>query len=206
LSAGAARHASLSGGERELYFWILRSFATRGRPRPAETEEMAARLGLAAERALETLWRHDLVHLDRNGEIAVAYPFSGRPTSHRVRFPNGHEAFAMCAIDALGIASMLGEPTEILSADRLNGETIRVRVAPSGEAEWQPESAVVVAGALDRQGDSCAGCCPVLNFFVSDLSAERWLDTHPEARGEPITMAEAIAAGQAVFGRVLEQA
>ncbi len=167
---------------------------------------MADRIGLAAERALETLRRHDLVHLDRNGEIAVAYPFSGRPTAHRIRFQTGHEAFAMCAIDALGIASMLGEPTEILSADPLNGETIRVRVAPSGEAGWRPESAVVVAGALDRQGDSCAGCCPVLNFFVSDLSAERWLDTHPEARGEPITMAEAIAAGQAVFGRVLEKA
>jgi hypothetical protein len=34
---GAARHASLAENERQLYFWILRRFATRGCPRPADT-------------------------------------------------------------------------------------------------------------------------------------------------------------------------
>jgi hypothetical protein len=31
-------------------------------------------------------------------------------------------------------------------------------------------------------GDSCQGCCPVLNFFVSPATAERWLSEHPRAR------------------------
>jgi len=96
---GPARHARLMNSERELYFWILRRFATSGRPSCAETREAAQRLGLDAERALETFAREDLVHFDRSSEIAVAYPFSGRPTAHRVRFQGGHEAYG--AIDAI---------------------------------------------------------------------------------------------------------
>lgn len=202
---GAARRARVSGSERALYVWILRRFATSGRPSTAETREAAARLGLDAGRALGTLAREDLVHLDRDAEIVVAYPFSGRATAHRVRFPSGHEAYAMCAIDALGIAPMFDELIEIVSEDPLTGESIRVRVAPDGEAEWWPGSAVVVAGVLDRQGDSCACCCPVLNFFVSTGNAESWLAEHPEARGEVISLQEAILAGRAVFGDVLEE-
>jgi hypothetical protein len=48
--------------------------------------------------------REDLVHRGSDGEITVAYPFSGRPTGHRVRFSDGHEVDAMCAINALGVA------------------------------------------------------------------------------------------------------
>jgi Alkylmercury lyase len=86
----------------------------------------------------------------------------------------------MCAIDALGIAPMFGEPIEVESRDPVSGDEIQAQVAPDGTAEWWPESAVVVAGAIRSQGDACCGCCPVLNFFVSPASAERWLAQHPE--------------------------
>ena len=105
---GVARHARLSEAERALYFWILRRFARDGRPNSAELRAAAEQLGLSAESSLETLAREDLVHPGADGEIAVAYPFSGRPTVHRVRFPGGHEVDAMCAIDALGIAPVRG--------------------------------------------------------------------------------------------------
>jgi hypothetical protein len=154
------------------------------------------------EDALETLSREDLVHRRPDGAISVAYPFSGRPTAHRVRFPSGHEGDAMCAIDALGIAPMFGQRIEVESRDSVSGETIGARVAPDGSAEWWPESAVVVAGAVRSQGDACSGCCPVLNFFVSPANAERWLTEHPEVRGNVISMPEATAAGRAVFGDV----
>ena len=170
-----------------------------------ELRTAAEQLGLEAERALATLAREDLVHRGADGEIAVAYPFSGRPTAHRVRFPDGHEVDAMCAIDALGIAPMFGEAIEIESRDPLSGNEIHARVATDGSAEWSPESAVVVAGALRSQGDACCGCCPVLNFFASPASAERWLAEHPEVRGNVISMQEAAAAGQVVFGEVLTQ-
>jgi hypothetical protein len=82
---------------------------------------------------------------------------------------------------------MFGEPIEIASRDPMNGDGIRTRVAPDGAAEWSPAEAVVVAGVLERESDSCYGCCPVLNFFASRANAERWLAEHWEARGDVIS-------------------
>jgi hypothetical protein len=135
---GPARRARLSEGERELYFWILRRFATAGRPSSVELRGAAEQLGLEADSALATLAREDLVHRGADGEIVVAYPFSGRPTVHRVRFPGGHEVDAMCAIDALGIAPMLGEAIEIESRDPVSSAEIRARVAPDAPQSGRP--------------------------------------------------------------------
>lgn len=202
---GAARRARLSEAKRELYFWILQQFASRGRPSNGDMHRAASRLGLEAEPVLATLAREDLVHLDHEGEIAVAYPFSGRPTAHVVRFSSGHETYAMCAIDALGIAPMFDEQIAVRSRDPLSGEAIDVGLAPGGEADWSPDSAVVVAGAMHGQGESCQSCCPVLNFFASRGNAESWLVQHPQVRGHVITIAEAIVAGRTVFGAVLAE-
>jgi hypothetical protein len=202
---GGARRARLTDSERELYFWILRRFATRRRPTSAETREEAARLGAELEDALATLAREDLVHRSADGETTVAYPFSGLPTAHRVRFPDGHEAHAMCVIDALEIAPMFEQPVEIRSRDPLTGTAFQAKFAPDGVATWEPETAVVVAGVLDREGDSCCGCCPVLNFFVSEDSPERWLREHPHVSGQAITVEDAVASGRAVFGDVFQE-
>lgn len=202
---GPSRWARLSDSERKLYFWILRRFAAGGRPSSADMRAKGRRLGVDIEAALETLAREDLVHLGPDGEIAVAYPFSGRPTAHTVRFASGHETWAMCAIDALGIAPMFDEPIEIASRDPITGEEIRARLAPDGNGAWQPESALVVAGAIDRCGESFRGCCPALNLFASTENAERWLAEHSQVRGDVISMRAAIAAGRAVFGSVFDE-
>ena len=203
---GPARRARLTDTERELYFWILHRFATDGHPSSADVRAVSARLGIDAEHALGTLGREDLVHRGADGEITVAYPFSGRPTAHRVRFPSGHEVDAMCAIDALGIAPMFEEQIEVESRDPLSGDEIRARAASDGPAQWWPESAVVVAGAIHRDGDDArCGCCPVLNFFATAANAERWLAEHPAVRGHRISIEEAAAAGRAVFGKVLSE-
>jgi hypothetical protein len=203
---GPARRARLTDSERDLYFWILRCFAKSGRPSGTQTRDRATRLGLESEDALATLAREDLVHRGSDGEIAVAYPFSGRASAHRVRFPNGHEMHAMCAIDALGIAPMFEQTIEIRSRDPHTGAAFQAKVAPDGGATWEPDTAVVVAGVLARQAaDSCSGCCPVLNFFVSAESAERWLSEHPHVHGLVMTVEDAIASGRAVFGDVFEE-
>jgi hypothetical protein len=202
---GQARRSRLSGSERALYFWILRGFAEGGRPTREELGREAERLGLELEPVLAALRREDLVHLGGDGEITVAYPFSGVPTAHRVRFPNGQEAFAMCAIDALGIAQMLDQPIEITSGDPLSHEPFHANLSPDGSASWQPETAAVVAGLNDRHADSCSGCCPVLNFFASTENAERWLNEHPQVHGEVITIDDAITAGRAIFADVLTE-
>jgi hypothetical protein len=200
---GAARRARLNANERELYFSILRRFASAGRPSRPELEA-AARFGTDLSSALTTLAREDLVHVDEAGEITVAYPFSGRPTAHKVRFPDGHAVDAMCAIDALGIAPMLGRPIQIASRDPLTGAEIEIELAPGGEATHRPEEAVVACGASGR-GVSSSSCCPVLNFFASTANAERWLAAHPEVSGTVVSLEDAIAAGRVVFGAVLEE-
>jgi hypothetical protein len=166
--------------------------------------DVAARLCDEPEGTFARLARHDLVHLDSDGEIAVAYPFSGRPTAHRVRFPSGHETHAMCAIDALGIAPMFDQTIEVRSLDPLTGAAIRTRVAPGGEATWEPHTAVVGAGSLHRHGDACDSCCSVLNFFATQRNAELWFAERPPIRGRTISMDIAVAAGRAVFGGVFE--
>jgi Alkylmercury lyase len=200
---GAARHARLSAHERDLYFWILRRFATSGRPGSVEMRTAATELGLAADSALKSLAREDLVHLDASGEIAVAYPFSGRPTAHRVRFPSGHETHAMCALDALGIAPMFEQPITVDSLDPLTGDEIHLSVGRNGDAEWSPQPAVVLAGTIEQEGNSSQSCCPVLNFFATAGNAKRWLAGQPDVRGQVISIPEAIEAGQTVFGDVL---
>ncbi len=203
---GPARRARLDDSERELYFWVLREFATSGRPSREHLREEAEQLGGDADRMLASLAREDLVHLGRDGEIAVAYPFSGRPTAHRVRFPTGHEVDSMCAIDALGIAPMFGEPIEINSRDPVTDEEISVRLAPGGDGSWLPEPAVVVAGAVAGAPDACSACCQVLNFFASSETAESWIAGHPAVSGRVISVPAAIAAGRAVFGNVFDRA
>jgi hypothetical protein len=201
FKVGPARHSRLAHAERDLYFWILRRFAERGRPSAAETWEAAGGLGLDPARALQTMATEDLVHTGGDGEITVAYPFSGRPTEHHVRFEDGHEVYAMCAIDALGIAPMFDQSIEFLSNDPLTGERIEVVVTRDGTGKWQPEEAAVVCGASGG-GESCCSCCPVLNFFASAENGERWLEGRPDVRGQVMTMRHAVEVGRTVFGEV----
>lgn len=202
---GIERLRGLTDGERKFYRWILKSFRAGAPPRPDELADAASELDLEVEPALERLQRDDLVHHDHaTGAILVAYPFSGRPTAHRVRF-DGREVYAMCAIDALGIAPMLGEPIEIASRDPLTGADIQVELEPDGRGTWQPQRAVVVAGTTGS-GESCDICCPVLNFFASTTNAERWLADRSYVHGTVISLPDAIAAGRTVFGDILKEA
>lgn len=202
---GRERTARLNAAERELYRWILDRFAQASPPTAEQLDQQAGRLGLAQSDALETLAREDLVHTDPEGPVRVAYPFSARPRGHRVLIDGQATVEAMCAIDALGIAPMLQRRAEISSLDPITGTEIRVRVDPSG-AQWQPEEAVVLAGTLSCDGPSFGGCCEVLNFFESAISAERYLEQHPEVGGGPIAIPVAFEAGRAIFGEIFSDA
>jgi Alkylmercury lyase len=201
---GQARLARLSDAERDLYRWILRSFADGARPDAAAVQQTASRLGLKLGDALAKLAREDLIHCDGGtGEIVVAYPFSGRPTPHRVRIGGQREVDAMCAIDALGIPFMLGEPTEIVSRDPLTAEEVRTWVEPGGGVRWEPEAAAVLAGSDRDEGPASAVCCAFVNFFASRENAQRYRRETPGVRGEVLSIPEAVEAGRIVFGDLL---
>jgi Alkylmercury lyase len=201
---GGQRTAALAAPERHLYRWIMRQFGAESRPSLEATAAAAAAAGADLDQALETFRQLDLVHL-ADGEIAVAYPFSGRPTPHRILIDGRPEMYAMCAIDALGITAMLELPTEVLSRDPVSGGEVWVRIDPGDGAWWEPEQAVVLVGSYPAAGPSFRSCCSVLNFFESGEHALQYLLAHPEVTGHAITILEAIAAGATIFGDLLEE-
>jgi len=121
---------------------VLRSFVAR--PGPILADEIVAALpgypGAAVREELVKLDGDDLIQLV-DGRVEVAYPFSGVPTPFVVRLPGGAERFACCAIDALGMAAMLGHPIDVRSQCHHCGDPLELSVAPDGPG---PEARDVV--------------------------------------------------------------
>jgi hypothetical protein len=139
------------------------------------------------------------VQLDARGNVAVAYPFSARPTRHRVRLGDGRSYWACCAIDALGIPYLLGERAIVAAQEDDGGHPITVVVDPAaGTLRCDPPDAAVVVAA---SGDGCAAACacPHINLVGSHRTAQRYLAA-PGLRGTILDVADAAAAGRALFG------
>ena len=56
----------------------------------------------AAHQLIEKLHKADILTKE-DDKIISAYPFSARATRHKVIFKDGHEVYALCVTDALGI-------------------------------------------------------------------------------------------------------
>lgn len=192
--------AELSPQARLLHRTILRHFACSGRPPQAAA--------LDAEDLLRELHDRDVIRLDDDGEIRAAYPFSAIPTPHLVAIANGPTAYAMCAVDALGIAAMLGRDITITSLDPQSGDPISV-IVHGGQAAWTPEDAVVVVGSQSASAEDCCHvpaaqiCCGVINFFTGTHTASAWLDSHTKVHGVVVDAAGALQLGSDLFGQLL---
>src|SRR5713101_9032319 len=149
----AGRAERLPGPLRELHRAVLRRFLATGAPPTARwLRQAAAEAGLDAS-APGDLAAADAVHVV-NGIVAVAYPFSGTATPHRVALDGLPPVYAMCAIDALGLPAMTGRDGQITSADPRDGTPVVV-TARNGTWTWNPASAVVVAGRATGCGTEC---------------------------------------------------
>ena len=205
--AGLARFASGSiaarGPLRELHQAVLHRFLEAGAP-PAERwlRQAAADAGLDGT-AVDALAAADAVHLV-NGVVAVAYPFSGTPTPHRVRLDGLPAVYAMCAIDALGLPLMAGRGGRITSADPNDDTPIEVTVRSA--VCWDPAGTVVVAG---RATDCGAGCglfevmCPNTALHASAGSARAWLSGHGGLDAEILDQDTAVECGRLNFAGLL---
>lgn len=150
---------------------ILRAFASTGKP-PAvsELDPIIAGSTRSTAGVLAALHDADAIRLGPTGQITVAYPFSAAPTRHRVRIDGHTDVYAMCAIDALGIAAMLGQDTRIDSVDAATCAAITVTTI-AGNARWAPPEAVVFLSAGAGGGPSADCCCGHLNFFTDAATA-----------------------------------
>lgn len=217
--SGLGRIAPVEGGLRAVHQRVLRAFAETGQPpAQADLDEAAAPYGTSGAEVMAQLHAADFLRLDAAGALAAAYPFSPIPTAHRVRISGGPEVFSMCAIDALGIAAMVGRDVTIRTAEPGTGTPITVTMSADGQmAAWEPADAVVFYGQQQTDcGDCCstgpAGeapsvaadlCCGYINFFTSSDAAQAWADDHPGISGQVLSQREAWEIGVHIFGPLL---
>ncbi|MGC4939966.1 alkylmercury lyase family protein [Kribbella sp. DT2] len=174
---------------------ILRGFAAHGAPPSgADLDQAVAGSSRNTAEVLSALHEADAIRLTAEGQIAVAYPFSFTSTRHRVHIaePNGGEVsvYAMCAIDAHGIAPMLGRDTQIESVDITTSQPVTV-TNTNRRTTWQPADTVVLIGADAGGGPSADCCCDYLNFFTDHAAAQAWADSHPRVPGQILNQADA---------------
>jgi NAD-dependent dihydropyrimidine dehydrogenase PreA subunit len=200
----AGRQAALPGPLRGLHRDVLRRFLDTGAsPTARWIRQAAADRGLDAT-ALDQLDAADAVHVV-NGVVAVAYPFSGTPTPHRVQLDAVPAVWAMCAIDALGLPAMAGRDGRITSADPADGTPIEVTVR-GGAWSWAPAAAVVVAARAAGRGTDCGSfevMCPHTVFHASRPSARAWLAARGGLDAEILDQETAIECGRLNFGTLL---
>ena len=194
----AERLAGTSEHAQALYRAVLPPFAATGAPPslPAAAEHA----GLSTEQAaaaLRELAEADVVALDDDGDLVGAFPLSATPTRHRVQVGDRPVLHAMCAIDALGVPAMLGEPGVISSVDPADDSPVTVTVGVDGTLAADPPAAVVLLGA-SGDGGLASSACPVIDFYASAENAHQAL-SRPGLSGDVLTVADAHALGVALF-------
>jgi hypothetical protein len=197
--------AALTGPARQVHLAVLARFTATGRaPAREELERIAGGHGADPGAVLAELAERDVLAFTPGGQIRAAYPFSPAPTPMQVTWPGGPDAYAMCAIDALGVSAMLGRPVTITAAEPGTGRVITVET-DGGRARWSPANAVVFAGAIaDQCCVSADRTCGYINFFTSPQAARQWAKRHPAIAGTVLDQAEALADGIAEFGALLQ--
>jgi hypothetical protein len=125
-------------------------FLDRGGPIPVD-EIVAAFQDGPIHQTLAALDNDDLIRI-RDGYIDIAYPFSASPTPFVVRLPGGKERYACCAMDALGIAPMVGQRVEIRSRCHHCTMPLEFSASPDGPGR---EAAGVMLWLGKRTDERC---------------------------------------------------
>ncbi|MUL88604.1 MULTISPECIES: alkylmercury lyase family protein [unclassified Mycolicibacterium] len=192
----------LPSAVRELHRAVLRGFRDHSQVHRDDLHPTAVALGIDLDEALHQLAGADLVHTGPDGQIEIAYPFSGRATGHTVHLAGHLPVPAMCAIDALGIPLMTGTDGVIDSTDPDTGAPIRIQ-RRGGEWTWQPATAVVVIGHTDCCGTLANTVCGSISFHTDTQHAQSHLDNRPELEGFIVGQNDAITLAESVFGPLL---
>ena len=204
---GGGRLDDLSVPALQVHQAVLATFVRSGQP-PArcELERLARERGADPGAVLTELAESDVLAFTADGRIRAAYPFSAVTTPIQVSWAGGPDAYAMCAIDALGMSAMLGRPVTITAAEPGTGCVITVR-ADGDQARWDPRTAVVFAGSVgDADRPSADRTCSFINFFATARSARAWARRNPEVAGRLLTQEDALRSGVAQFGTLLQAA
>lgn len=198
---GRVAQARLSQSEDETRKYILKEFGRTGKP-PSDkmiTEVMMLPSLESAYRIVEKLHRADILTTE-GGEIISAYPFSAKVTRHKVVFQDGHEVYALCATDALGIHFMLREDISVRSHCPECDKEIKIEVKHCKIASCVPESVVEFVSNREQCGCTAKTFCPFMNFFCSEGHLEKWREKKPAfGKGEMYQLYQVLDYGKNIF-------
>ena len=202
---GRLSEARLSQSEDETRKYILKEFARTGKP-PSEkaiAETMKLSTLESAHNLVDKLHKADI--LTKEGGIISAYPFSARATRHKVIFQDGHEVYALCATDALGIHFMLGLDITVRSLCPECENEIKIEVKEGKVASCRPEGVVEFVSSREQCGCTAKTFCPFMNFFCSREHLKKWREKNPASeKGEMYPLHEVLEHGKNIFGDFLE--
>ncbi len=109
-------------------------------------------------------------------ELIGAYPISPIPTNHRIEVVGIGSGYAMCAIDALGVAYTFGAKTIINSQVLDTKRPIRIIIDPSLETQTPLDIIITYKQHIPSQKSTDAPAvvqCPVINFYSNPESVPK---------------------------------
>jgi len=95
---------------------------------------------------------------DDLGDIVFAYPLSALSTAHRVTLQDGRQLYAMCAVDALGVAFTFKQDIKINSLCRHCNTPVSLQVINGEIIDLHPATAHVMHVDLNKL-ENWAGSC-----------------------------------------------
>jgi hypothetical protein len=186
-----SRWGGLEPTSRKAHQKILKEYMANGSP-PAVADFSA--------KTLADLECRDLVHV-RHGEIALAYPFSTRPTELRMEV-EGVLIHAVCAVDALGTAAMTRRPVVVNCVCPICGTDVSIRVLQDGLTVKHVTGANprVWIGVTPVGACSADTQCKSLLMFCCSEHLESWRQSQQaSARNFDLSLAQATQLGSAIF-------
>ena len=129
---------------------VWQQFLDHGGPVAIADMEQALAIDRSDVRgSLAALDNADLILIE-DDVIQLAYPFTTGPNPCAVEVASGVTRYTCCALDALGIAPMLGEPVTIRSRCHHSGEPLVIQTDPDAPRSL-PDAMVWIAPR-----DACA--------------------------------------------------
>ncbi len=203
---GLIAGAGLSPLENAGRKYILREFAATGRPPTLVglKDEMKLSSVSAARRIVARLNEADIVTKEGD-RIISSYPFSAEETRHRVVFQDGHEVYALCATDALGIHFMLESPLAVHSRCPECENEMTIRMKGGVIVSSDPGGIVQFVSDSGECGCTAKTFCPYMNFFCSRAHAAAWRKRNPDlGKGELYSLRETLKYGKEIFASFLK--
>lgn len=198
-----ARQQRLSSELRAMHRQILESLFTLGRP-PTEDELKNITGAGKVLCGLQQLAADDLIVLDKVSGLPLgAYPVTIEPTPHRIRV-NGHNIFAMCALDGVAVAPMFDAELRIDSSCHVSHIPIMIRMRGSDILALEPGPDVVVAIRWQMPTTVAAhSMCQQMVFCKDQSTALAWQTADTEGI-TLFSLAEAVRFGKAFFRPLLD--